>query len=430
MNFRAFAFSVFVAAAGLACIAGAAGEQPRDGSAQLRELRENIRGAHDAGDMTAYLANSRLLYSFLNGSPQSVLQLMRAQAAAGAPDDALTSFEQFVRMGQSSEDALTDKQFDALRGTECYRLTHAAMAANGSGISTASKSFELDDTSLVPEDIDFDAAAQLFYITSVRKQMIIAVDIHGRSHVFANAPGGWPMLAIKVDARHRLLWATEVALDGYIFSPSKDWGKSAIDIYNLDTGGLLHHVTGPPNTALGDMTLTPDGDAIVSDGEHGGVYRVERVTQHIERLDRGGFISPQTPVVAPDGLQIIVPDYPRGIGSLDLKSKRITWLPTDGRHALAGIDGLYLSGNVLLAVQNGTSPERVIRFALDPSRTHIETESVIERASATLGDPTHGVVVGNRFYYIANSGWDALDEQGNIKPGKKMTSAVIMSAEL
>jgi hypothetical protein len=178
------------------------------------------------------------------------------------------------------------------------------------------------------------------------------------------------------------------------------------------------------------MTLTPDGDAIVSDGEHGGVYRVERVTQHIERLDRGGFISPQTPVVAPDGLQIIVPDYPRGIGSLDLKSKRITWLPTDGRHALSGVDGLYLSGNVLLAVQNGTSPERVIRFGLDTSRTHIATESLIERATATLGDPTHGVVVGNRFYYIANSGWDALDEHGNIKAGKTMTSAVIMSAEL
>jgi hypothetical protein len=430
MNLRIFVFWTLVAAAGLASIGGAAGEHPRNANEQLREFRENIRRAHDSGDMNAYLANSRLLYSFLNGSPQSVLQLMRAQAAAGASDDALAGFEQFVRMGQSNEDALTAKQFDALRSMERYGVVHAAMAANNGRISTARKSFELDDASLVPEDIDFDAATQLFYITSVRKEMIIAVDMRGSSHVFANAPGGWPMLAIKIDARHRLLWATEVALDGFIFSPSKEWGKSAIDIYNLDTGGLLHHVAGPPNTALGDMALTPDGDAIVSDGEHGGVYRVERATQHIERLDRGGFISPQTPVVAPDGLRIIVPDYLRGIGSLDLKSKRITWLPMEGRYALNGIDGLYLSGNVLLAVQNGTSPERVIRFALDTSGTRIATESVIERASATLGDPTHGVVVGNRFYYIANSGWDALDEHGNLKAGKKMTSAVIMSAAL
>jgi hypothetical protein len=430
MNYRTVAFSALFAAAGLTSVANAAGGEPADTYAQLRELRADILRAHDSGDMTAYLADSRLLYSFLNGSPQSVLQLTRAQSAAGIPDDALASFQQFVSMGQSNEDALTAKEFDALRGMQHYAVIHAAMAANGRSVCAASKSFALADSSLLPEDIDFDTPTQLFYITSVRKKMIIAVDMRGRSHVFANAPAGWPMLAIKVDARHRLLWATEVALDGYMFSPSKDWGKSAIDIYNLDTGKLLHHVAGPPNTALGDMTLTPDGDAIVADGEHGGVYRVERLTQHIERLDHGGFISPQTPVVAPDGLQIIVPDYLRGVGFLDLKSKQITWLPMEGRYALNGIDGLYLSGNVLLAVQNGTSPERVIRFALDPSLTHIATESVIERETATLGDPTHGVVVGGRFYYIANSGWDALDEHGNVKAGKTLTSAVIMSAEM
>jgi len=429
MSFQALAFFAIVAATGSTTI-GAAGNHAADANEQLREFRESIRRAHESGDMPAYLGNSRLLYSFLNGSPQSVLQLMSAEAAAGAVDEALASFEQFVRMGQSNEDAVAAKQFEALRVTDRYRMVHAAMTANNSSISTASKSFEINDASLVPEDIDFDTTTQLFYITSVRKKMIIAVDMHGRSHVFANAPDGWPMLAVKVDTRHRLLWGTEVALDGFVLSPSKDWGKSAIDIYNLDTGVLLNHVAGPPNTALGDMTLTPDGDAIVSDGEHGGVYRVERVTRHIERLDHGDFISPQTPAVAPDGLRIIVPDYLRGIGILDLKSRRVTWLPMEGRYALNGIDGLYLSGNMLLAVQNGTSPERVIRFGLDTSRTQIANQLLIERATATLGDPTHGVVVGNRFYYIANSGWDALDEHGNIKPGKTMTSAVIMSAEL
>jgi hypothetical protein len=39
-------------------------------------------------------------------------------------------------------------------------------------------------------------------------------------------------------------------------------------------------------------------------------------------------------------------------------------------------------------------------------------------------------VVGERFYDIANSGWDALDEHGNIKAGKTMTPGVIMTVEL
>jgi hypothetical protein len=51
---------------------------------------------------------------------------------------------------------------------------------------------------------------------------------------------------------------------------------------------------------------------------------------------------------------------------------------------------------------------------------------MIERATATLGGPTHGVVVGDTFYYIANSGWDALDPDGSVKPGVTMTASLVM----
>src|SRR6202012_3648388 len=97
--------------------------------------------------------------------------------------------------------------------------------------------------------------------------------------------------------------------------------------------------------------------------------------------------------------QVFVPDYLRGIGMLDLASKRLTWLEGDGRYALNGVDGLYSNGDWLIATQNGTSPERVIRFRMDSSRTHIVSEEIIERAANKLGDPTHGVVVGDSFYY-------------------------------
>ena len=102
----------------------------------------------------------------------------------------------------------------------------------------------------------------------------------------------------------------------------------------------------------------------------------------------------------------------------------------EGRHALSGIDGLYAVGNALIATQNGTSPERVVRFALNPRQTRVLSESSIERATATLGDPTHGVVVGAFFYYIANSGWDSLDEHGVVREHKTLTAPSIMRARL
>src|SRR5437763_15729297 len=156
------------------------------------------------------------------------------------------------------------------------------------------------------------------------------------------------------------------------------------------------------------MVLTRDGDAIVSDNDNGGLYRVNGKTQAIERLDHGDFVYPQTAVMSPDQRHVFVPDYSRGIGILDLTTKHVTWLTSQTPHALSGIDGLYLYGRTLIATQNGASPERVVRFRLDNSLTQVESESIIERATPTLGDPTHGVIVNGSFYYIANSGWDKI----------------------
>jgi hypothetical protein len=258
----------------------------------------------------------------------------------------------------------------------------------------------------------------------------LEVDAEGHARSFAKAPDDWPMMALKIDARRRVLWATEVAIDGFTLSPRKDWGRSAILIYDLKSGRLLHRVEGPAHAALGDMTLTADGDAVVSDGDNGGVYRISRSNWQIARLDAGDFISPQSAAMLPDGLHVLVPDYLRGIGILDLKTKGVFWIPMEGKYALSGIDGLYLSGRTLIATQNGTSPERVIRFELGASLKRVESESMIERATPTLGDPTHGVVVDGAFYYIANSGWDSLDEHGKRKSDTGMPVAVVMRADL
>lgn len=411
-------------------IAALAFGQVPTASNQFTRIQESLRHAHAANDTAAYLRASHDLLALLNGAPQSVLQLMSAQTFAGQQDDALRSFGQFVAMGQANDAVLRRPQFDALRRTPEYATVHAAMAQNARSRSVASPVFTFPDTGLVPEDVDYDPTTSRFYITSVLKKEIVAVTMTGQEHVFARAPDNWPMLALKLDPRRHLLWATEVAIDSFAASPRKDWGRSAIVIYDLATGALLHRVEGPAHTALGDMTLTADGDAIVSDGDNGGVYRVRRETLQLERLDAGDFISPQTPAILPDGRRVLVPDYLRGVGVLDLDTKHVSWIPMDGRHALNGIDGLYLSGQTLIATQNGTTPERVVAFTLDSALLHVVSESIIERATPTLGDPTHGVIIGGYFYYIANSGWDTLDDHGRRKPGTTPTRASLMRTRL
>jgi hypothetical protein len=397
---------------------------------QFARLQGELRRTHESGDAAAYLAASQSMYSFLNGSPRAMLQLMSAETFAGKPDEALHSFAQFVAMGQASEEALKAKSFDPLRELPRYQSIHADMAVNTAAKTTAEQVFQLQSAARIPEDIDYDPQTKQFYISTVLGKLILQVNTRGGTKLFASAPDQWPMMALKVDSRRHSLWATEVALDGFAAVAKEDWGRSAILEYDLPSGKLLHRIEGPPKAALGDMALAANGDPIVSDGEHGGVYRVDRNTQSVARIDAGDFVSPQTPAVLADGKHVLVPDYVRGVALLDLNTRHVEWLPMDGKHALSGIDGLYALGNELIATQNGTSPERVVQFTLTAPKTGVLSESIIERATPTLGDPTHGVMVGDYFYYIANSGWDILDEHGVIKAGKSLSAPIIMRTKL
>ena len=88
------------------------------------------------------------------------------------------------------------------------------------------------------------------------------------------------------------------------------------------------------------------------------------------------------------------------------------WLKPADDIALSGIDGLYRYQGSFLAVQNGTSPARIIRFSSD-----LRKQEVLEANTPGLGEPTHGTIVGNTFYFLANTGWDQYDDAGKKKPG-------------
>jgi sugar lactone lactonase YvrE len=406
------------------------GQQTGSAVEQFQSLRDKVRQARSSKDWHANVESARELAHFLNESPESLIEVARAEVHAGDLDGASRSVQKFVRMGQVTDLLTTSDQFAPLRNTASFPEIVSGMKENRSPISLASTEFQLHEAALLAEDVDYDPHGKRFFLTSVREKKIIAADATGVIHDFAKSPDDWPMLAIKIDSARGALWATEVALKGFVFATEADWGRSAVLRYDLKTAKLLKRIEGPRGGALGDMALNANGDAIVSDGEGGGIYRVLANGDQLERLDAGDFLSPQTPAMHPDGKHVFVPDYLRGIGLLDIGTKHVRWLSPEGRFAIDGIDGLYFDRGKLIAVQNGSSPERVVAFTLDATLSRITAETVIERATETLGDPTHGVVVDQKFYYIANSGWDVIDEHGTLKSGAKQSESRIMKFEI
>jgi hypothetical protein len=421
-SFRCWAIALLLSASLFA------GEPSFSAKDQYRSLASAMRKARESNDWPTYLADAAKLQTLLNSSPNTWLNLARGEMHAGHVDKALVAVGTYAAMGQSAGKLFDVPEFAPLRQSPKFAAIQKQMTANDSEVSHGTAVFDIEP-GFVAEDIDYDPQSKHFFVTCIQKKKIIAVDSAGKTTDFASAPDSWPMMAIKIDAQRRLLWATEVALDGYVLAPKSDWGKSVVLCYSLADGKLLLRIDGPQGSALGDMVLLDNGDPLLSDGTGGGVYRLRQNAKLLERVDDGSFISPQTPALAPDGKHVFVPDYLRGIGVLDLTSGKVQWLAMQEKYALNGTDGLYFSKGQLIATQNGTSPERVIVFKLDPSLSRIVSNDEIQRAGE-LGDPTHGVIVGSDFYYIANSGWDTLNDDGSVKPDAKPTPAHIMRAPL
>ena len=397
---------------------------------QANDLEQRAQSAAKAGDQKTRIGADLELLHLLNGSPAVVEALARAYAAAGEPHRALASLNRFADLGQTDEDLLAgrDRHFSMIENLPEYKTVLARLSKNEAPISQSKVAFTLPDAGLLPEDIDYDAHSRSFLVTSVLGRKILRVQLNGSVASFALSPDNWPMAAIKIDAVRDRVWATEVAFDGFAAAPISAWGRSAILCFDLRSGRMLQRIEGPKHSSLGDMVLTPQGEPIVSDGENGILYRISN--GRIIEINGTDFISPQTPVMLPAEEKAFVPDYTRGIAKLDLHTGDVFWLNQNDadKVAINGIDGLYMYHRSLIATQNGSSPERVILFELDPSLTRIVSSKVIERSASV--DPTHGVVVGGSFYYIVNSGWAKLDEHGNVKPGSKLTPANVMKYKL
>jgi len=297
------------------------------------------------------------------------------------------------------------------------------LGRNESPVTQGAKVFAVGDPDLLVEDIAFDASSGRYLLTSVRKKKIVSCDEHGQCRdIVVSSPEKEldGMLAIHIDAVRNLLWATSVGMpmqEG--FRPERD-GHSELLKFDLKTLRLIRSYQ--PNDgkkhALGDLTLAETGDAYVSDGLSGDVYVVKHGTDKLEPLVPSGvFVSPQTPALNKSESILYVPDYTQGIAKIDLPSRKVEWLKTTVPLALEGIDGLYWTETGLVATQNGTSPERIVRFHLQ-SEGALDRFTPIEANWSGLGDPTHGVIVGKDFYFIVNSGWDRVSDDGSaFKPG-------------
>jgi hypothetical protein len=379
-------------------------------------------------------------------TPRYYLTVASVEAHLGHKEEALQWLEKFASTGLTY-DVAKDEDLKALATEPKGQKIIGQLQANSKPIKKAEFVCTLPQTDVMPEDITYlkssgGKSAPGFVVSSIQHRTLYQVQLPQPGNKecamqelpLADEAKHWPTMAVSADPKRKVLWVTASAIPGFTGFPKEDEGKTVLLEVDASSGKILHRyapeTSGP--AVLGDMCVTDDGTVYVTDSLGGGVYRLhgDLQTARLEKIADGLF-SPQTPVLSRDGKRLFVADYTMGIAVINLATTNaaaeVSYLPHPENVAVVGLDGLYLSGDSLIGVQNGTNPDRILWLHLNPAQTQITSAEVIEQASDRMGDPTHAVVVDEWFYVSANVGWSKVDDNtGQLKPGEKFTAPVLL----
>ncbi len=286
---------------------------------------------------------------------------------------------------------------------------------------SASIAFQLPETGLITEGIAYDPLTKAFFVSSVHERKLIRYSAKTGAQPFSqSADSLWGMFGLRVDAERRLLWACSSALPQAKGITSVQDGRTALVAYDLRTNRLQRTypvaADGKPHL-LGDLTVAKNGTVYSTDSRTPWLYRLRAGEQTIAPfLTDSLFYSLQGLALSDDEQTLYIADYRRGPLAIDLVTQKVTRLlprqPTD----LSGIDGLYYYKHSLIAIQNRVKPYRVIRLHLSNKVPAIERVDILETGHPLATEPTLGVMADGRFFYIANSQWDAYDTNGKPVP--------------
>jgi sugar lactone lactonase YvrE len=213
-----------------------------------------------------------------------------------------------------------------------------------------------------------------------------------------------------------------------------DAGKAALFKYDLKTRKLIRKYEVPgPRHLLNDIAVNAEGDVFVTDTATGEIFSVRRERDELQIfIPAGRFESPNGITISDVGRTLFISDLPWGVYVVDLQTGRSERLPQNVGISPSGSDGLYFYDHSLIGIINIVSERngRVARFYLDSSAKAVSRAAVLDCNNRLYQWPTTGVVVGNSFFYIANSQFGSFDNEQRTFPQNQLRKVAVMRLKL
>lgn len=267
----------------------------------------------------------------------------------------------------------------------------------------SSVAFAIDEKDLFPEGIAYDSKTEQFFLSSLSKEKIVAVDKKGKQtdFILSKQDSMLRSLGLHVDVKRRRLWAVS----------NSDWGDSVISgvhIYDIDSKKLIKKfLTGKNKTPVfNDLILTLSGGAYISDWRGNSIYNIPPDLSKVELFLKSDtlLINPNGITISPDNRFLYAASDKNGIILIDLENKTLLTLIDRSAVNSKSIDGLMFFENTLIGIINGDddlSKHFIGQYKLTSDGREIVSMSVIDRGNPLFALPTTGVIVGKELYCLA-----------------------------
>ncbi|MEQ1644731.1 MAG: hypothetical protein ABL959_14880 [Pyrinomonadaceae bacterium] len=392
--------------------------------AKARQAEQSAIKAYQAKNYVEFLAQMKLANAARPNHPRLIYNLASAYATAGESEPVYKSLARLANMGLFF-DIAKDADFAMFVGSGRFKAIEAKFADNKKAVNNSTRAFSLDDKTLISEGLAYNAKTETFYVGSVHQRKIVAVKNGVAADFSSPADGLWSGLGMRVDIARGWLWVCTAAFPQMRGFDAKDKGKSGIFKYDLRTGKLAKKYILPDgNHALGDVLIGREGAIFATDSVSPVIYTIDPKRDQLEEFVRSdNFASLQGLAFSNGDREMFVADYSKGIFRIDMATKQIVQQTAGVNVTLLGIDGLYDYRGKLIAIQNGVTPHRVVSFSISGDR--IDEFKTLEANHADFMEPTLGMLIGDDFYYVANSQWPLVNEKAELTRDKLRQPVVL-----
>lgn len=392
---------------------------PEGDIAAFFRLRTEAVAAMRADDLDT--ATTRLAQADARNPNHPGLTLLRARVAMASGDEgqAIALVQQYARYGLVL-DLTRDRALSGLAGMPALAAAEARLAANAApvGADRLDTLFEVAGDGLV-ETAVHDPQRNRWLVSLVRGRTVATIQADGQvTDLLAPDPTRGGVVGLALSGDGRTLWAATAPLPPALAALGPDSAKPASALLRIDagTGAIVARYPAPDGAELGDVALGADGAVLISDSTGGAIYRLTPGAQSLDRLLAPGTVaSPQGLAPTPDGRAFIVADYASGLWRINLEDGSVARMAVPADASLVGLDGLTVHEGALFGIQNGSAPQRVLRFRPNAEWTGIEAIDVLAANLAEIDEPTTLTARRGELVFVSRSQWNAFETDGRLK---------------